>query len=93
MKIWIFPRFFENHEMENDYHSPYDHQQDGGGGGGHESDHLNHYEAPSCLARNPSGSLYIPSGKKLDKVFSGFNLNFDMFSLFREIAQAKKAII
>eukprot|EP00095_Tigriopus_kingsejongensis_P004812 maker-scaffold182_size278544-snap-gene-1.29 protein:Tk04812 transcript:maker-scaffold182_size278544-snap-gene-1.29-mRNA-1 annotation:"gmc family oxidoreductase" len=42
--------------MENDYHSPYDHHEHG-----QESDHLNHYEAPSCLARNPSGSLYIPS--------------------------------
>ena len=46
--------------MENEYHSPYDqhdlsHDQ--------ESDQLNHYEAPSMLARNPSGSLYIPSGK------------------------------
>ena len=26
------------------------------------TDHLqNHYEAPSCLVRNPSGSLFIPS--------------------------------
>ncbi len=44
--------------MENEYHNPYD-QHDGD----HESDHLNHYEAPTMLARNPSGSLYIPSGK------------------------------
>ena len=42
--------------VENEYHSPYD--QHG------ESDQLNHYETPSMLARNPSGSLYIPSGKE-----------------------------
>ncbi len=59
--------------MENDYHNPYDHDSGGGAGGcSGESDHLNHYEAPpgsaagagsGVLARNPSGSLYIPSGK------------------------------
>ena len=60
--------------MENDYHNPYDHhlgdpRMNGtripeGIAGVTDSgtDHLqNHYEAPSCLVRNPSGSLFIPS--------------------------------
>ena len=60
--------------MENDYHNPYDHHlgnagmndprlQDGlGGVVGSGGEHMqNHYEAPSCLVRNPSGSLFIPS--------------------------------
>ena len=48
--------------MENDYHNPYDHRRMNGG----DDDQLNHYEAPSCLVRNPSGSLFIPpSGKFL----------------------------
>ena len=58
--------------MESDYHNPYDHHlgdQPGMNGtrlpeslGGNGGDHLqNHYEAPSCLVRNPSGSLFIPS--------------------------------
>ena len=65
--------------MENAYHSPYDQHEAGGGIGGvgpggdgdDEADssgggQLNHYEAvPSMLARNPSGSLYIPAGKEL----------------------------
>ena len=60
--------------MDNDYHSPYDLHGGGGGGsggddsggrgGGGDGDTLNHYEAPSMLARNPSGSLYIPSGTR-----------------------------
>lgn len=59
---WLSNRLKEEAEtmssrvVENEYHSPYD--QHG------ESDQLNHYETPSMLARNPSGSLYIPSGKK-----------------------------
>ena len=60
-------------EMESDYHNPYDHhlgEQPGMNGtrlpdnigGVVGGDHLqNHYEAPSCLVRNPSGSLFIPS--------------------------------
>ena len=60
--------------MESDYHNPYDHHLGNPGMNGirlpesiggvvdSESDHLqNHYEAPSCLVRNPSGSLFIPS--------------------------------
>ncbi len=43
--------------MENDYHNPYDHRRHNGGD---DTDQLNHYEAPSCLVRNPSGSLFIP---------------------------------
>ena len=62
--------------MENDYHNPYDHraakaamqqQQHNHSSldrGDHDSDQLNHYEAPSCLVRNPSGSLFIPAGGK-----------------------------
>ena len=61
--------------MESDYHNPYDHHlgdQTGMNGtrlpeslGGSGGDHLqNHYEAPSCLVRNPSGSLFIPSSGK-----------------------------
>ena len=62
--------------MENDYHNPYDTRRlpgghstgtgsgSGAGSGGDDrgdgSDQLNHYEAPSCLVRNPSGSLFIP---------------------------------
>jgi hypothetical protein len=51
--------------MENDYHNPYDHRRMNGGGD--DSDQLNHYEAPSCLVRNPSGSLFIPPSGKLDR--------------------------
>ena len=60
--------------MESDYHNPYDHHlgdpgingsrlpESIGGVVGSGGDHLqNHYEAPSCLVRNPSGSLFIPS--------------------------------
>ena len=56
--------------MENDYHNPYDHRPVGvknsvTTSGASDSDQPNHYEAPSCLVRNPSGSLFIPSsGKK-----------------------------
>ncbi|XP_040567553.1 teneurin-m isoform X3 [Lepeophtheirus salmonis] len=42
--------------MESEYNNPYDSR-----GGGPEPENMNHYEAPSCLVRNPSGSLYIPS--------------------------------
>ena len=63
--------------MESEYNSPYDHHpahvvnsrrlggNSGGGSGGADNDgDLNHYEAPpTMLARNPSGSLYIPSGE------------------------------
>jgi len=58
--------------MENDYHNPYDHRRVTD-----ESDLHNHYEAPSCLVRNPSGSLFIPpSGKvnlNLIKILNHFN--------------------
>ena len=40
-------------DSEDHYHSPYD---------THEVEGEAHYEAPSCLKRNPSGSLFIPSG-------------------------------
>lgn len=58
--------------MENDYHNPYDHRLIGaknssGATSGvisDSSDHANLYEAPSCLVRNPSGSLFIPSSGK-----------------------------
>ena len=40
-------------DSEDHYHSPYD---------THELEGDAHYEAPSCLKRNPSGSLFIPSG-------------------------------
>ena len=40
-------------DSEDHYHSPYD---------THELDSDQHYEAPTCLKRNPSGSLFIPSG-------------------------------
>jgi hypothetical protein len=52
--------------MENDYHNPYDHRAMAAaaavavGDGGQP----NHYEAPSCLVRNPSGTLFIPSSGK-----------------------------
>jgi hypothetical protein len=45
--------------MENDYHNPYDHRRMVAGNAD-DSDGHNHYEAPSCLVRNPSGSLFIP---------------------------------
>ena len=64
--------------MESDYHNPYDHHlgdpgingsrlpESIGGVVGSGGDHLqNHYEAPSCLVRNPSGSLFIPSSGSL----------------------------
>ena len=41
-------------DSEDHYHSPYD---------THDIDSDAHYEAPSCLKRNPSGSLFIPTGK------------------------------
>ena len=41
-------------DSEDHYHSPYD---------THELDSDQHYEAPTCLKRNPSGSLFIPSGE------------------------------
>ena len=41
-------------DSEDHYHSPYD---------THDLDSDAHYEAPSCLKRNPSGSLFIPSGE------------------------------
>ena len=59
--------------MENDYHNPYDHRPLGLGSGSGKSnttsdnDQANVYEAPSCLVRNPSGSLFIPSSGKLPK--------------------------
>ena len=40
-------------DSEDHYHSPYD---------THDIDSDAHYEAPTCLKRNPSGSLFIPSG-------------------------------
>jgi hypothetical protein len=39
-------------DTEDNYNSPFDH---------HDIDSDAHYEAPSCLKRNPSGSLFIPS--------------------------------
>jgi hypothetical protein len=46
--------------MESDYDSPYNLRD----GGADERERLNKQEMPAtCLARNPSGSLYIPSGK------------------------------
>ena len=50
--------------MENDYHNPYDHRPLGLVKSTNNSDSdqtANLYEAPSCLVRNPSGSLFIPS--------------------------------
>ena len=63
--------------MENDYHNPYDHRM-AMKPNSSESDHQsNHYEAPSCLVRNPSGSLFIPSSGKfilLQYLFSNFRI-------------------
>ena len=42
-----------NMDSEDHYHSPYD---------TNDLDCDAHYEAPTCLKRNPSGSLFIPSG-------------------------------
>ena len=75
------PQHSNDQEMESDYHNPYDHHlgdQTGMNGtrlpeslGGSGGDHLqNHYEAPSCLVRNPSGSLFIPSSGKFTLVLS-----------------------
>ena len=59
--------------IESDYHNPYDHHQRFAGlealaGGGmtaanntSNEEGGNLYEAPSCLVRNPSGSLFIPT--------------------------------
>ena len=54
--------------VESDYHNPYDHHQRfaglealGASTANTSEDGGNHYEAPSCLVRNPSGSLFIPS--------------------------------
>ena len=63
--------------MENDYHNPYDHRM-AMKPNSSESDHQsNHYEAPSCFFRNPSGSLFIPSSGKfilLQYLFSNFRI-------------------
>ena len=57
-------------DSEDHYHSPYD---------THELDSDQHYEAPTCLKRNPSGSLFIPSGEDrpsmITKKGSYLNLN------------------
>ena len=54
-----------NDTMDNDYHNPYDHRMVMKPPNSSDSDHQsNHYEAPSCLVRNPSGSLFIPSSGK-----------------------------
>ena len=53
--------------MDTDYHNPYDHRPLGLKNSTNNSDSdqtANHYEAPSCLVRNPSGSLFIPSSGK-----------------------------
>ena len=54
--------------VESDYHNPYDHHQRfaglealGASTANTSEEGGNHYEAPSCLVRNPSGSLFIPS--------------------------------
>jgi len=70
------PVFSTSLAMESEYNSPYDHRVGlsahaghGGGGRNHgnfadEDEQMNHYEAPpTMLARNPSGSIYIPSGE------------------------------
>ena len=44
-------------DSEDHYHAPYDTHDARG-------DSDAHYEAPSCLKRNPSGSLFIPSGEQ-----------------------------
>ena len=49
-------------DSEDHYHSPYD---------THELDSDAHYEAPSCLKRNPSGSLFIPAGPAGDSSSPG----------------------
>ena len=78
MKDIIFTKNNQDHIMDNDYHNPYDHRMvmKPSSANHHQqssdSDHQsNHYEAPSCLVRNPSGSLFIPSSGKslsLDRV-------------------------
>ena len=55
--------------MDSDYHNPYDHRSLAhmvkSSANNSDSDQAgNHYEAPSCLVRNPSGSLFIPSSGK-----------------------------
>ena len=66
-------------KMENEYHHPYDLQRPLAGTiKGSESDQPNHYEAPSCLVRNPSGSLFIPS--------SSGNQTSKLWSLFKSIS-------
>ena len=65
--------------MENEYHHPYDLQRPLAGVKTSESsDQANHYEAPSCLVRNPSGSLFIPSsaGNQTSKKSSLFKSYF-----------------
>jgi len=41
-------------DSEDHYHSPFENDPDG--------IHEGHYEAPSCLRRNPSGSIFISNG-------------------------------
>ena len=77
--MFTFFILFQASSMEGDYHNPYDHHQRFAGlealaasaaaasatsNNTSEADGGNVYEAPSCLVRNPSGSLFIPSGGK-----------------------------
>jgi len=73
--------------MDNDYHNPYDHRMvmKPSSANHHQqssdSDHQsNHYEAPSCLVRNPSGSLFIPSSDPLGQTTIDSRLRFDTYS-------------
>ena len=61
--------------MENDYHNPYDHRPLGLVKSTNNSDSdqtANLYEAPSCLVRNPSGSLFIPSSTGKYLLYIGY---------------------
>ena len=57
-------------DSEDHYHSPYD---------THELDSDQHYEAPTCLKRNPSGSLFIPSGEASNNTFLSLKQGWDPY--------------
>ena len=63
-------------DSEDHYHSPYD---------THDVESDAHYEAPTCLKRNPSGSLFIPSGTCLLTLTLDIEMSFASlftFSIF-----------
>jgi len=80
--------------MENDYHNPYDHRPLGLVKSTNNSDSdqtANLYEAPSCLVRNPSGSLFIPSSTDpLGQTTIDSRLRYDTYSPHHHLRGSEK---